>query len=243
MLSFRRLSLSLFIAAAVSFSFARAEPPATTADPVVMTVNGEPVSAAEYRLVMERQVPGVYGHFKQTRNLDDHAGYWSETSGPDGPLARLRQVVCDELVRIKVHQAAARQRNLVEKTAFADFQRDFAAENARRRDALARKEVIYGPPQYREASYYYIRLGDLAYKLRQAIAKELEPGITDAAVAEFYEKNKGGKPLGEVRLKIRELLAAKEAEGQLQALVAAARVEADPDALRSLVPRVDAGVE
>lgn len=222
---------------------ARAEPPATTADPVVMTVNGEPVSAAEYRLVMERQVAGVYGHFKQTRNLDDHAGYWSETSGPDGPLARLRQVVRDELVRIKVHQSVARQRDLVGATAFADFQRDFAAENARRRDALARKEVIYGPPQYRGASYYYIRFGDLAYKLQQAIAKDLEPGITDAAVAEFYEKNKGEKPLGEVRLKIRALLAEQAADRQLEELCAVARVEADADALRSLVPRVDAKAE
>ncbi|MFA6288347.1 MAG: hypothetical protein WC661_13260 [Opitutaceae bacterium] len=232
--------LFLFVATAATLPRVRAETSVAVADPVVMTIGDEPVSAREYRLVMERQVAGVYGYFKQTQNLDDHAGYWIETTGENGPLARLRQVVRDELVRIKVHQAVAKKRGLADKTTYADFQRDFVAENARRKDEHARGGVIYGPPQYREAAYYYIRLGDLVYKLQESLATELEPGITEAAIAAFHEKNKGEKPLDEVRLKIRALLATQEAGRQLRALCATARVETDPAALRPLVPRVDA---
>ncbi len=211
-------------------------------DPVVMTINGEPVSAREYRLVMERQTAGVYGYFKAHHDLEDHVGYWSEASGPEGPLARLRQAVRAELVRIKVHQAIARQRGLVEKTTYADFHREFMAENLRRQEAHAQGQVIYGPPQYREATYYYIRLGDLVYKVQKAIAEELGPGITEEAIEAFYEANKGAKSLDEERTKIRALVSAKEAEKHLQALCDAARVEVDETALRSLVPRIDTEV-
>ncbi|MDF3058157.1 MAG: hypothetical protein K0R17_2372 [Rariglobus sp.] len=237
-----KLVLSLFLAGVVSPQVARAETPAAAADPVVMTINEEPVSAREYKLVMERQVAGVYGLFKERHNLEDHAGYWSEASGPEGPLARLRQVVREELVRIKVHQGIARQRGLVEKTAYADFQRDYLAENARRQEAHARGQVIYGPPQYRETAYYYIKLGDLIYKVQQAVAAELEPGITEAAIAAFHENNKDSALLEDERRRIRAYLALQEARQHLQARCASARVEADAAALRPLVPRVDVAI-
>ena len=52
--------------------------PLPIADPVVATVNDQLVTAAEYRLVMERKVALVYSYFKEHQNLDDHLGYWSE---------------------------------------------------------------------------------------------------------------------------------------------------------------------
>ena len=59
----------------------------------------------------------------------------------------------EELVLIKVCQGLAKAKGLVQETSFASFQSDFERENARRAKAVTEKEVIYGPRQYREASF------------------------------------------------------------------------------------------
>jgi hypothetical protein len=214
------------------------------ADPVVATINNEAVTAAEYRLVMERKTAEVFGYMKQRYDLDDHPGYWSESTGPEGPLAKLREVVLEELVRIKVCQGLAKEKGLVRETSFAAFQEEFQRENARRSEAKRQGQVVYGPAQYRMAAYYYIRFGDLIYKLTQALAKEGEAQIPEAEIVKFYQENKASydnKPLAEVRQRILEVLSLKEARKQLKALYASASVKVNEKPLRGLVPRVDAG--
>ncbi len=216
--------------------------PAPVVDPVVATINGEPVSAGEYRLVMERKVSLVYSYFKEHQNLDDHLGYWSENTGPDSPLAKLRQMTREELVRIKVYQGQAKAKGLIQDATFATFHSDFERENARRALALAARQVVYGPPQYRETSYYYIRFGDLVFKLKQAMAKEIQPQITDAEVAAFYKENKatlGDKSLADSRPGILTFLSTKAAGKQLDALCASAKVDFNEVLIRPIVPRID----
>jgi hypothetical protein len=245
----QRLSSSLLAAAGIlalglgSLAFFGRETPEAPSDPVVATINGEPVSAAEYRMVMERKTALVYNYFKQTRDLDDHFGYWSENSGPEGPLAKLRELTREELVRIKVSQGLAKERGLIQETAFADFQRAFERENARRSAAKKAGEVVYGPEQYRMPAYYYIRFGDLSYKLKQALAKEAEPSITENEIKQFYKENRetlAGKPLDEeLRNRILSVLGKQKADQLLEACYAKAEVKMEDELLRPIVPRVD----
>jgi len=212
------------------------------ADPVVATINSEPVSAGEYRLIMERKTAEVFSFMKQHRDLDDHPGYWRENTGPDGPLAKLRELVRAELVRIKVYQGLAKEKGLVKETSFAGFQAEFERENARRGAAKSAGQVIYGPAQYRMGTYYYILLGDLAYKLKQALAKELESKISDSEIEKYYEANKasfGDKSLEDMRKGILTLLSTRAAEKELEALCVSAKVTMNEPLLRPLVPRLD----
>lgn len=211
-------------------------------DKVVATVNNLPVSAEEYRLVMSRQAPQVFSYFNQTQGLEDHRGYWSETSGPDGPLAKLREEVAKELVRVKVYQGQAKSRGLLANPDFAAFQTSFTQENARRKAAKQAGQVVYGPPQYDLTTYYYIRLADIVYQVEHAIAAEIAPTVTEAAIKEFYLKNKteiGDKPLEEVQTAIREALSLQVAREQLAALRAGAIINVIEAELRPLVPRID----
>ena len=218
------------------------QPPAPAGDTTVLTINGEPVSADEYTLVMNRQVGPVYSLFKQTRNLDDHVGYWSPASGPDGPLAKLRELTLAELVRIKICQSQAKALGLAKNVDFASFRTAYEQENIRRLEAKARGEVVYGPPQYRLASYYYIRLGDLAYKLELAMAKELEPAVTvgeiDALLAPHQEDF---KPLSseDARRRAVVVLGTRAARQKLQDLRASAVTDVRDELLAQLLPRSD----
>jgi hypothetical protein len=219
-------------------------PSSMVTDPVVGTINQEPVSAAEYRMIMERKTSLVYSYFKSEKGLDDHLGYWSETSGPTGPLAKLREMIRDELVRIKVVQSLAREKGLIADASFATLQNDYTRENARRRAALDAGEVVYGPKQYRSVGiYYYVRFGDLRYKLLEALAKEAAPGISDDDIKACYDERTAGPDAklldDELKQRIREALAGKQAEKQLEAFQAAARVELNADLLRGIIPRID----
>lgn len=211
-------------------------------DTAVLVVNGEPVSVDEYAMVMHRQTAGVYAHFKHTRDLDDHPGYWSPASGPDGPLAALHARTRAELVRIKVVQIEARARGLMKHLDFASFRAAYEKENTRRLAAQERNEVIYGPPQYRPDIYYFILFGDIAYKVEQAMAKELEASVTDVEIDGFlaaHEEEFKDVPPADVRLRVTEVLGLRAAQKKLEALRATAVIEVRPDVLVRLSPRSD----
>lgn len=215
---------------------------APVADPVVGMIDGEPVTAAEYRVVMSRRIAAVYAFFKEHHDRDDHPGFWSEHATAPAPLAHLRTLVREELTRIKVQQVLAKRKGLVVDVSFAGFQRDFERENARRRSARDGGELVYGPRRYGEADFYYVRFKELAYQLKRTLAREAAPTIGDADIVAYYETRRdmfGGKPWTEFRESIAKALQERAAEQVVAAAVAAAEVEFNELALRTLVPRVD----
>lgn len=212
------------------------------ADPVVMTINGEPVSAREYRLVMQRHTAAICGQFSRDKKLEDHPGYWSPDSGPDGPLAKLRERVATELVKIKVRQILGRQYSLVSDITFDAFLKQRDAENARRTTAVQSNRIIYGPQHYRLSAYYYLQLRDLEFRLKQSMIREFADKITDAEIKRTYTENEttlGKKPLAEVRLGIIDLLSARKAAEHLDRLCAEAKVTTVPAQLARITPRAE----
>ena len=213
-----------------------------SADGVVMTINELPVSSAEYKMVMQRRTAEVYVYFKQAQNRDDGPGYWIEDGAGETPLRKLRGLVKEELVRIKIIQGLAQKHGLLKDAGFTAFQENLKAENERRKQAVAANQVIYGPRQYRETAYYYILVGDLDHKLRAIVAKEPGQEVTEADITEYYEANKdrvGDKTLADVRPKIVDILQRKNYDRYLHGLRASARVEVNAAALVTLVPRKD----
>jgi hypothetical protein len=217
------------------------------ADSGVGTVNGLPVSEAEYRLVMDFKTAEVVGEFYRTQGLEDHPGYWNGQSGKGTPIFRLRELVRDELARIKVIQGLAKEKGLLPDPSFREFQAAFERENARRSEAKRTGEIVYGPARFSLASFYFIRQGDLEYKVGRILADQAEGEITDADIARFRRENpelaKKAPPDEEMRKRIRRILADREAGRRIEALRAAARVELKEDRVRAIVPREDPGFE
>jgi hypothetical protein len=213
-----------------------------TAEPPAMTINGEPVSAREYRLVMQRHTAAIYGQFSRDKKLEDHAGYWNPDSGPEGPLAKLRELTAAELVKIKVSQLLGRQYGLVSDISFEAFLQKRETENARRATAVQTNQVIYGPQHYRLSAYYYIQLRDLEFRLKQTMTREFAGKITDTEIQKYYAENEatlGKKPLTEIRLGIIEMLSTRKAAAQLERLRAEAAVKTDAAQLAQITPRSD----
>ena len=231
------------IAALLSLTaFAHAQP---SEDTIVATINGEPVSAGEYSLVMGRQAPRVYALLKREKNLDDHIGYWSPDSGPEGPFAKLRQTVLEELTKIKVQQTMAKDKGVTKDVSFTTFHEGFQKENQRRKEALANGTVIYGPKQHDETAYYFILFGDLSYRLKQKVCKETAPKIPEEEIRKFYDEYKDKAatlkdvPFEAARERIAEEIAGRNFDKHLPSLYQSAKVEVQEDLIRDLLPRHD----
>jgi len=236
------MAASLFLTALTLAESSNSSLPENT---TIATINGEPVSAAEYSLVMMRQAPRVYSLLKRERNLDDHLGYWNPDTGSEGPFAKLREMTLEELTKIKVQQAMAKEKGITKDVSFATFREEFQKENQRRKEALANGTVIYGPKQHDETSYYFILFGDLSHRLKQKVCKETAPAISEEEIRKFYDEHKSkaaalkDTPFDTVRDRIAEEIAERNFDKQLPSLFQSAQVETKEDLIRTLLPRHD----
>jgi hypothetical protein len=220
------------------------QPPAVNVaeDPAVMTVNGEAVSKAEYSLVMQNRVPETFNYFYAKSGMEDRVGYWKDDGQPENPIRKLRALTIDELKRLKTVQWLAKKKGLIEDTSYRAFQERLTKENARRREALANNQVIYGPKQYREERYYYFQQKDLEQALQEALQKEPEFAISDAEIEKFYSDKKGiigDKPLAEIRHRIVAELQNQKFQTFIADQTNQAQVKIHQDVLAGIAPRHD----
>jgi hypothetical protein len=211
-------------------------------DATVLTVDGAPVSVAEYRLVMEGRTAEVFNYFHGKTGLEDHLGYWKDDGKPENPIRRLRGVVTDEFRRIKTIHSLAEKKGLLKDASFAAFREGLIAENARRQKAVDNKEVIYGPRQYQPYRYYYFQLKDLEQALLEIFQKEPANAIPEPAIEAFYTTHKesiGEKPLSDMREQIARMFQKKNFEKEIETTAAQASVKIDEAVITTLAPRHD----
>lgn len=236
------MAISLFLTALAPAESPAAPLPENT---MVATINGEPVAAGEYSLVMMRQASRVFSLLKREKDLDDHLGYWSPDTGPDGPFAKLREMTLEELTKIKVQQAMAKEKGITKDISFATFHEGVQKENQRRKEALANGTVIYGPKHYDETAYYFALFGDLAYRLKQKVCTDTAPSIPEGEIRKFYDEYKDkaaalkDASFDTVRDRIAEEIARQNFEKHLPTLYQSAKVEVKEDLIRTLLPRHD----
>lgn len=149
---------------------------------VIATVNGEPIQRREFIAF-----------------LNQHHG---DTTLP---LATLKEKVLQELIRVKVIQIEGKKRGMLSSTAYADFLVDLDKENKRRIDAVANNQVIYGPQQYTEQTYYSDQFIKLVQGLKDDLAKH-DFDISEGKLRELYEANKETYALKQDTIKLKEIV-------------------------------------
>lgn len=205
-----------------------------------MTISGEPVSVAEFKLVMEGRLSDVAGHF-HAQGIDDHHGYWNEKESGESPIQLLRKFVTQDLTRIKTIQAWAKEKGLIKDISFAAYLRHLSEENDRRKKASESGDIIYGPKQYQPYRYYFFRLKDLEKALSDKLAKDAGPA-PEADIASFYEQNKesfGGRDLEDSRAQIVGMFQKRKFSAELKERIDAAKVEIDAAIIKTIAPRHD----
>ncbi|GGI45593.1 chaperone SurA [Paenibacillus marchantiophytorum] len=149
---------------------------------IVATVDGEPVQRREF-----------------VAFLNQHRG---DTTLP---LPTLKEKALQELIHVKVIQIEGKKRGFIPSALYSDFVVDLEKENERRMDAIANKQVIYGPRQYNEQTYYAEIVNNLNHRLKDDLA-EHHFDMSDVKLREFYEANKEAYASKLDNIKLKEII-------------------------------------
>ncbi|WP_282936347.1 hypothetical protein [Paenibacillus sp. RC67] len=119
----------------------------------VMTVNGHPVSAAEFALLLQRHKGAVIRYFRDTYGIRYGSGFWTDSCAfcGESPLQLLKQRAAKEAIRRKLQQAALQQGG--HNTLIDPLERR-REENECRSQLAAADRVVYGPLFFDEWSHY-----------------------------------------------------------------------------------------
>ncbi|WP_141505496.1 hypothetical protein [Paenibacillus luteus] len=156
------------------------------ADEIVAKVNGEPIRLGELALLMARKRSETIRYFFDTYQAEDSAEYWTTDYEGERPIDWLKAAALEEAVRIKVQQIIAKDEGIVERIDYTAFREDWQKENERRLKAAEKKELLYGPLQYEENTYYDYLFSNMVLQYKEMLRER--DGLSVAEGERRYEE-------------------------------------------------------
>ena len=157
-------------------------------DPVVATVNGEPVTFDEMTMVMGSFRVETAAYFFSKYGLDFSHGFWETEIDGITPLDYIKERALGFLTERKVQQQFIREQGMMGDFSHRAFLRDFEAENARREETVSEGGIVYGVTQFDPMTYYdYQFLNNVQMMLTEK-GDVLFP-VSYADILRYYEEN------------------------------------------------------
>jgi hypothetical protein len=155
----------------------------------VATINGEPIEVRQFKQASLLHRANVLAEFTRQYGSDGSGDFWSMTFGGTTPAERLKEKTLQGLIRSKVILIAAKEHGLISDIHYASLMDAREQENDRRKLALAKGEVIYGPVQYSEQDYEVFLLNNLELRLQERL-KGTFSNVSEDDLMAWYEENK-----------------------------------------------------
>ncbi|WP_113676057.1 foldase protein PrsA [Vallitalea guaymasensis] len=95
----------------------------------------------------------------------------------------------DYMIRIKIEQLLFREKNVVEDISYKTFIKSFIEENKRRKKALDKGEIIYGPKEFQEDDYYSYLHSKRVLLLKEILAGD-EFAIDNEKLKIYYDNSR-----------------------------------------------------
>ncbi|WP_036647351.1 peptidyl-prolyl cis-trans isomerase [Paenibacillus pini] len=95
----------------------------------------------------------------------------------------------ERILEIKTAQQAAKQMGVVQDISFSHFLKELDIENKRRADAIKQKEVLYGPKQYSNLTYYDYRYSVMMNNLKSAWSKQ-DLDMSEQKLVDYFNQNR-----------------------------------------------------
>ena len=182
-------------AVTVGIVLARATPASQALSPqsmaVALTVNGDSVPVREFELFVDQDRAAAFAYFQQHYQDADKPGFWTLPYGGQTPRQYLFKLAVADTVRTTIQQALGRTYGLTPGGGYATFLQAWKTENARRLQAAAEHQPVYGPVHYTEANYFTYLFDELTTNLRAALVKAKVITVTSAELHQFYLAHPG----------------------------------------------------
>lgn len=160
-----------------------------TGDATVFSVNEEPVSKDEFLNVMSGLRANVFSYFVRKYGAADSTKFWTTSFQGEIPIEVVKQQTLDKLKRIKTEQIVMKNNGIASDITYFDFLDKLKAENERRKKAVEKKQVIYGPQQFDAIGYYDVLHGNRLEELKNKLADK-ELSSNDEEIKNAYDENK-----------------------------------------------------
>ncbi|RSN14114.1 hypothetical protein DMB42_06050 [Nonomuraea sp. WAC 01424] len=183
----------------------------------VVTFEGEPVGGVEVLRAAETVRAEVISEFAG-QGLGP--GFWERARDGVTPARRLRERAVRAAVLDKARRIWAREAGLLTDVGEQGFQRELAAENARRAEAARSGRPIPGVPSYDQYTYARVRAAELDAALEKLHASSLD--LSERRLRDQYARaaGPGAPPFDQVRENVRRQLVRQGYEQALQARAA-----------------------
>lgn len=155
----------------------------------VAQVNGEEISLREFKRSLHQNREIVASQLREKYGTEDETDFWKNSDDKASTLNILKEKSLNDCVRFKIEQLAAKEKGLISDTGYEKFSTAFNEENERRKKALERGEVIYGPKQYNEEFYYDYLFGAAIRNLKEKLSREAFD-VSEQNLESYYETHK-----------------------------------------------------
>ncbi|WP_018757691.1 peptidylprolyl isomerase [Paenibacillus terrigena] len=184
------LTIMILLTTGVTAAFARGCWSSTDrAGEAIATVNGVPISMAEYDRAIRTNTSRIIQYFRDTYQAEQSEGFWTKAYDGEIPAEMLKKKALEDSVKIKVRQLLAKEQGVLQDVSYQGFLQQLEQENERRTQAINRHQVVYGPAQYDENTYWeYVQTNAaLAVKrnMQQSIMQQGE-----SALRSFYDEHR-----------------------------------------------------
>lgn len=152
----------------------------------VATVNGVPITVQEILPRLTANRAEIFAYFKKQYNAEPDENFWNSSYKGEVPLEKLKKAAVDDCINIKIQQILSRDMEIIADISYSKFLKDLKAENDRRKKAIKNKQVIYGPEQYKEVTYFSVLFSNMTHELKKRIGSTFE--ISDEEIKSYYDQ-------------------------------------------------------
>lgn len=149
---------------------------------VVAFVNGEPVYKNELKLQMSNERAGVYTYIASRYNLGEQPVHWRKKYGTEIPIEILKKRAMSNVVEIKVQQLCMRYYGIQKDITWPAFRKAFVSINEERIKSEERGELLFGPSEFSESSYFHYVFTNNLNQLKDSLS-------SNSVVTESMYKN------------------------------------------------------
>ncbi|MGH3488564.1 MAG: hypothetical protein ACRDP8_11730 [Actinopolymorphaceae bacterium] len=204
----------------------------------VGSLDGHTVTRDELLFHMRRLAPTVQNELRNEYHLPATGAIdWATPVGDGTALERLTSRALDEIWRDKATLVLAEEHGLSIPIDHEEFLTQVAEENARRADAIASGETVYGVAEFAAEEYYSHRLTEVTTALKRRLSATVDDPlwVDDAEIPRAFEADRDSWSANATTYRYSKLVvelpddaSPNDTEG-LQRRVAAARRLADVD--------------
>lgn len=158
--------------------------------PFSLTVDGKKISEQEFLAAAALRRYAVTSYFTEKTGGSVDAGFWEREMDGEIPYQKLAEEAIEELKYFHAVYGLAKEKGYIEDDTYEAFLARREAENAYRKEKIAKGEAVYGLSEYSLDLYREYEMD----ALQKSYCGDLENegmDITDAQREQYYNENSG----------------------------------------------------